>query len=271
MAHPRTTLVVPCYNEAARLPAFAFAAFCAADPGQHLAFVDDGSTDGTRAVLDALAERVGPQVAVLTTGRNIGKAEAVRLGCRHALNAGSAHVGYWDADLATPLDAVAEFERVLDRQAGIDLVCGARVRLLGHRVERSPARHYLGRVFATAAAVALGLPVYDTQCGAKLFRNTPRTRWAFAAPFRSRWLLDIELLMRMAAWDRSGGPAAAPVADAVFEQPLREWRDVAGSKVKPWDLPKSLLELARLRRAYGRLKVSDAGRPTAEPATRRAA
>src|SRR5204862_482251 len=82
-----------------------------------------------------------------------------------ALDRGAEVVGYVDADLSTP---VAEVARLLDEmeQRGVAVVMGARVALLGTAIQRRALRHYLGRLFATAASIILGLPVYDTQCGA---------------------------------------------------------------------------------------------------------
>ena len=105
---------------------------------------------------------------------------------------------------------------------------GSRVRLLGRTIARSPVRHYLGRVFATFASLALDLPVYDTQCGAKVIRVTPGLLAALARPFRSAWVLDVELIGRLL----QGSATAEPVPASAFEEvPLLEYRDAPGSKV----------------------------------------
>src|SRR5437762_2862299 len=78
-----------------------------------------------------------------------------------------------------------------------------RVKLLGRNIQRSLIRHYCGRVFATVASLALGVDVYDTQCGAKIFRATPEMRQIFATPFRSQWIFDVEILSRYLAANRS--------------------------------------------------------------------
>jgi hypothetical protein len=111
-----------------------------------------------------------------------------------------------------------------------DVLLGARVRLLGTRIERRAWRHYLGRVFATFASLALRLPVYDTQCGAKLFARSAALEAALARPFRSRWVFDVELLERMLA-GAGGAPPLSP--GRIREVPLAEWRDVGGSKLGP--------------------------------------
>jgi len=239
-----TTLVVPCYNEAARLRPDRFLSFVDRVPGVRLLFVNDGSTDATAAVLDALRERLPDRIAVLGLERNAGKAEAVRRGVLRALDDGAGFVGYWDADLATPLEAAIAFLRVLRRRPAVEMVMGSRVQLLGRMIERSPMRHYLGRVFATAASLVLRLPAYDTQCGAKLFRTTRRVRAAFERPFRSGWIFDVEIIARLVT--APTGATRPPPDSIVWEYPLLEWRDVAGSKLKARDFGRAGLELARI-------------------------
>ena len=65
---------------------------------------------------------------------------------------------------------------------------------LGRTIRRHAWRHAFGRAAATAVALALGAPVYDTQCGAKLLRVTAEVPRLLATPFRTRWLFDVEAL-----------------------------------------------------------------------------
>jgi hypothetical protein len=158
--------------------------------------------------------------------------------------------GYWDADLATPLEAALEFLALLRERPELQLVMGARVQLLGRVIVRNPARHYVGRVFATLASQTLRLPVYDTQCGAKLFRVSALCRRLFETPFVTRWIFDVELLARLLR-DAAGAGHPDPSA-LVVEFPLQRWVDVRGSKIGPLDYLSSLADLVRLWWHYGR-------------------
>ena len=244
---PEVVVVIPCYNEAARLDRAAFRGFQL--PGRRLrfCFVNDGSQDDTLSVLRGLCAEQPDLGLVLDLSPNRGKAEAVRQGLLAALDLGPAVVGFWDADLATPLSELPRLCGVLDEHPDVELVLGSRVRLLGRRIERSALRHYLGRVFATGASVTLGLPVYDTQCGAKLLRAGPLARQLLTEPFLTRWVFDVELLARLSRLAR-GTPL--PVERRIYELPLLRWTDVPGSKVRPWDFLRSGLELARIWHAY---------------------
>ena len=177
---------------------------------------------------------------------NGGKAEAVRRGLLEAAGLGARYAGFWDADLATPLDAIPDFVGHLDAHPDVQMIFGARVRLLGRQIDRRPVRHYLGRIFATTASLVLGVPLYDTQCGAKLFRVSPEIVRLFEAPFRSRWIFDVEIVARFLCQPHSAG-----VGSLIHETPLQRWRDVAGSKVRPRDFVRALFELWTIGRAYG--------------------
>jgi glycosyltransferase involved in cell wall biosynthesis len=243
----RAVIVVPCYNEGRRLPVAEFQQFLD-KPGADLLFVDDGSKDNTAEVLRAICAGRENRATLLVCARNGGKAEAVRRGLLAALERGAAFTGFWDADLATPLDDIGEFLRVLAARPDIDMVFGSRVKLLGRKVERHAMRHYLGRVFATVASLVLRLPVYDTQCGAKVFRVVPATANLFDEPFCSRWVFDVELIARYIR--NLGSPDRA--AARIYEFPLMAWRDVAGSKLKPGDFLVSFGDIVRIYWEYMR-------------------
>lgn len=223
-------IVVPCYNEGLRLKVDRFREFLSRSQVR-LVFVDDGSTDNTIERIESIRKGNADRALVLRSPVNRGKAEAVRLGVNLALDQGAAYVGYWDADLATPLGAIAEFMQVFATHPDLDIVFGSRVKLLGRNVQRRALRHYLGRIFATIISVMLRLPVYDTQCGAKIFRVRPESRNLFAQPFLSRWVFDVEILARYLR--QIGSPQLA--AQRIYEYPLLAWEDVAGSKVKASD------------------------------------
>lgn len=242
----KTVVVVPCFNEESRLPTQAFLDFAARRTDVLFLLVNDGSKDGTLSVLESVRERSPESFQLLDLPENRGKAEAVRAGMLAALDLEPDYFGFWDADLATPLDAIPLFEQVLDERPAVDLVTGARVKLLGRTIERSVWRHYAGRVFATAVSEMLDLPVYDTQCGAKLFRVAPDARKLFARPFVVGWIFDVEILARMIR-ERGGSRA---VEAAISEIPLPVWRDVSGSKLKLTDYLRAPLELFRIWKTY---------------------
>lgn len=238
----RTTIVIPCYNEERRLDCDAYVRFAREGHDVQLLFVNDGSRDGTLRVLETLRQREPATFSVLDLPRNGGKAEAVRQGVLAALDTGTDCVGFWDADLATPLSAIVDFRDTLRRRPQTDLVIGSRLRLLGHDIQRTRARWLLGRTFANVASRALGVPLQDTQCGAKLFRATATTRVLFAAPFLSQWIFDVELFAR---WVQLSGDRRA-VARSIFEYPLENWCDVPGSNLRPKHFAIAFTDLWRI-------------------------
>lgn len=237
---PSVWLVVPCYNEEFRLPLERFVDLVSR-PDIGLLFVDDGSSDRTNETLTAFSRRFPGRVEVLSLPGNRGKGEAVRAGLLRALRDDPRIVGYVDADLSTPPDEILRLLRLVEEGPAL-AVFGSRVRLLGTHIHRKAARHYAGRLFATAASLALGLPVYDTQCGAKVFRNVPALARAVSASFLSRWAFDVELIGRLLAPDRE---PRLRIEDIV-EVPLRSWTDVGGSKLSLWQILVSAGDIVRI-------------------------
>jgi glycosyltransferase involved in cell wall biosynthesis len=239
----RCQLVIPCYNEAERLDPVALAQLLD-DPNVSVLFVDDGSVDDTSLRLEQIASAHPDRMFVLTLEQNCGKAEAVRRGLLDACRSGAAVVGYLDADLATSPAEILRLVRVLHERSA-SVVIGARIALLGRDIDRSPSRHYLGRVFATFASMALRMPVYDTQCGAKVMRVTPALLAALDEPFMSRWAFDVELIGRLLR----GSKGIAPIPPEYFhEEPLLAWRDVKGSKLSTGHMARALYDLGRIAR-----------------------
>ncbi|MBC7660856.1 MAG: glycosyltransferase [Chitinophagaceae bacterium] len=255
-------LVIPCYNEARRFRAECFAKALANVPNLGLLFVNDGSTDRTSQVLNAFVSAHPNRCLSVELPKNQGKAEAVRQGFLKAFNPlelapgiwstdALKFIGYWDCDLATPLSELPYFLEVFSMEPDLTLVMGARIKLLGRSITRHSYRHYLGRIFATAASMVLRLPVYDTQCGAKLFKYESGTRALFEKPFISSWIFDVEILARMS---QKKAQTHLEMHRWIYELPLREWKDVDGSKVKPTDFLKAILSLFRIARAYPHTK-----------------
>lgn len=234
------TVVVPCFNEERRLNADTFIAFVRRFPYVHVLFVDDGSTDNTRRKLQNICAEHLHALTVLVLPENAGKAEAVRQGLLQALSCGPAYVAFWDADLATPLEELFPMLDIMEHQHDVSMVVGSRVRLLGRSIERNMIRHYLGRIFATVTSLILQLPLYDTQCGAKLLRVTPELPSLLLCPFISRWIFDVELFARIA---EQASRDSQDVKKCIIEHPLQTWREQGKTTLHfrdvlciPWDL-----------------------------------
>ena len=232
------TIVVPCWNEAARLRVGDFLDAIKAYPQLTFVFVDDGSTDATAETLAFLA-RESPAIKALYLNKNSGKAEAVRAGINWALSHTSCEaVGFWDADLATPLEELPRFITELERDCSREIVIGARWPHLGARIDRTLWRSFSSKIMKLLIHWALGVNVFDTQCGAKLFRRATAQE-LFSKPFISRWLFDVEILIRL-------GPTR--LKHHAVEIPLSNWIDQPGSKLRSTELPHLLHDLLKIRR-----------------------
>lgn len=210
-------LIIPCYNEVLRLRLEEFKNY---SNKIYFIFVDDGSFDNTYQLL--INSNIHNSF-VLKLKKNSGKGEAIRQGMLYLLNNYSIDnncwVGFWDADLATPLSevfAMIKFDEILYNKLS-DAIFGSRVYRLGATINRSSIRHILGRCFITFISFFLNIDSYDSQCGAKIFKKNIAEN-VFNEAFISNWVFDIELLLRLRN-------------NYVIEYPLKKWTDVDGSKI----------------------------------------
>ena len=191
---PRLTVVVPAYNEAARLGRGLRKILDYLNQHERnaeLIVVDDGSDDETAGVAEAsIADSGGIAARVIRYPENRGKGYAVRTG----LLAARAEIALFsDADLSTP---ITETPKLVDpiRQGTCDLAFGSRAldrRLIGlHQPWR---REQGGRVFNLIVRLATGLPFWDTQCGFKGFRLSV-CRPLIEAARIDRFGFDVELI-----------------------------------------------------------------------------
>ena len=243
----KTAIIVPCYNESKRLNAGAFIRYAEKNKWVYFIFVNDGSSDDTFEIINYMCGSNSGQILCLNRKTNVGKAEAVRQGFLKAMDLDFNTIGYWDADLATPLNVIGKLCVLLEEEK-ILAAFGARVKLLGYRIDRKPLRHYLGRLFATCASYVLGLPIYDTQCGAKIFKNNSDLRKVFSTSFTVKWIFDVEILARFGVVLQNKGVGS--LENYAIEYPLKEWIHMDGSKVKAVDFFKGATELFKIYRIY---------------------
>ena len=243
------SVVVPAYNEETRLrPTLdAICAHLRADPDRwgdwELIVVDDGSTDSTAKIAkEAAADE--PRIHVVASEDNRGKGSALRQG---VLASYGRRVLVTDADLATPIE---ELDRLDERLAAGDTAAaiGSRAHPDSRiEVHQRRLREWLGRIGNRLIRTVAVSGIRDTQCGFKLF-DGDKARDAFADSRLDGWGIDVEILRH---FRREGWPVA--------EIPVR-WSHQEGSKVRPLDYGRVLLELVRLRaRAVRRTDLAVVG------------
>lgn len=244
----RVALIIPCFNEAKRLQFEAYSDYLTTHPWITFCFVNDGSTDNTEQMLnDFAAKHPVSSIKIVSLPSNKGKAEAVRQGILQMLSENADPVdfaGFWDADLATPLSEVDRFLQVFKEKERLQAVIGLRKQDLDAKIQRSFFRRIIGFVMHTIISYYIGLPIKDTQCGAKLFRADLAAA-IFKEPFIARWTFDIELFFRI---QELLGPLS--LTHYVEELHLKAWHDVPGSKLKLKDATKIFSELHRIKSHY---------------------
>lgn len=230
---PHLSIVVPAYNEEARLPGTVgeMVAYCRGlSRPVEILIVDDGSSDSTAAVASELAARY-PEVRLIRCRANRGKGYAVRTG---VLEAVGSSVLFADADGATPISELKRLETALD--AGADIAIGSRALAADDVLLQTRwYRRLIGRAFHCMVTL-LGVRGFaDTQCGFKLFRAAS-ARAVFRRARIDRFAFDVEVLL-----------LARALGYRVAEVPV-SWTHKAGSRINlVMDSWRMLIDLVRIR------------------------
>ena len=216
-APPRISLVIPCKDEARRLPATlaALQPFLAAREGIEVILAVEKSSDGTERLAEEAAA-ANPAFVPLCSPVARGKGFAVKRGM---LAARGGIVFFMDADLSVPLRFVDEFLPWFDRA---DVVFGSRKHHETVITRSQPAdRVFLGRMFNWALRLTGSTPFKDTQCGFKAFTREA-AQAVFAETELNGFAFDVEVLA-----------IAEAKGFRLVDRPV-EWADAPGTKVRPW-------------------------------------
>ena len=222
MAH--TAIIIPCYNEASRFPVNRFVSFVKKNFAASIYFVNDGSSDNTDSILEDLRIKFPKHISIINQEKNEGKAAAVRLGINSALkNNKFDRFAFLDADLSTSIEECLLLSEKVTKETFF--VFGSRIKKLDNNIQRKAYRFIIGRVIATFISKMLRLPIYDSQCGCKIFSR----EWAtliFSEAFLTRWLFDVEIFYRLINhFGRN------KIQTKILEVPLSAWIDSENSKV----------------------------------------
>jgi glycosyltransferase involved in cell wall biosynthesis len=231
-------MVVPCFNEEKRIN-LNYWNELAGIPNTHWIFVNDGSSDDTKNVLNKITNST-----IINIDKNVGKAEAIRKGITetHKKNSGeSLWVGYLDADSAFEIEDIKKLiELVYSKSYSYDSFWGSRVALAGRNITRNNLRHILSRILITTFGYKMRDLPYDPQTGFKIFKFNNQQMEIFENRFATKWFVDLEILIRYQVLEKR--------IMKIWEEPVNTWKDVEGSNIRGLELITVLKDLIRIIR-----------------------
>ncbi len=236
---PTYSIVIPAYNEAARIGATlerVLSYVHAQGWDAEIIVINDGSRDNTAEIVQSFAAK-DPTLRLIDNPGNHGKGYSVRTGMLHARGR---IVLFSDADLSSPIEESLKLFAALE--SGADIAIGSRWLRAELQTQRQPLhRQLFGRIFNILLRVTLGLQFADTQCGFKAFKRAA-AQAIFPWQRIERWGFDPEILFLArkfgfkveevpVAWGHSGGARINPLIDGarMFQEMLRiRWYDLTG-------------------------------------------
>jgi dolichyl-phosphate beta-glucosyltransferase len=249
---PTYSIVIPAYNESARLGATlekVLAYVHAQNWDAEVIVVNDGSRDNTADIVRSFAKE-DPTLRLVENPGNRGKGYSVRNGM---LTARGRIVLFSDADLSSPIEEAPKLFHALDE--GADIAIGSRWLRAETQTQRQPLhRQLFGRIFNLILRLTLGLQFADTQCGFKAFKQ-PAVQAIFPLQKIERCGFDPEILF-----------LAQKLKFKVQEVPVA-WAHREGTSINPLlDGSRMMMEMLRIRWYDLTGKYSSESVPTSQPA-----
>ena len=229
-------MIVPCFNEEKRIN-LDYWNKLSEIPNAHWIFVNDGSSDGTKSLLNQISNS-----SVINLERNAGKAEAIRKGISDTFDKNPAEifqVGYLDADSAFEIEDIKNLVMLsFSKGSTFDSYWGSRVALSGRNITRNNLRHILSRILITFFGYRMGNLPYDPQTGFKIFKFNKEQMAIFDRNFETKWFVDIEILLRFKAVNGKDM--------RIWEEPVNTWKDIEGSKIRGLELITVFRDLVKI-------------------------
>ena len=215
--------MVPCFNEEKRINLNYFEELSSL-PNVEIIFYDDGSNDMTRNLLKKFVSNIPTKTRLLWSDQNCGKAKAILDAWRKVYDEEFNYIGMLDADGATSIIDVCQIVSLIDSKKDYDAIWGSRAKLAGRQINRKLYRHIIGRTLHYILRKLYRQEIYDTQAGIKIFKkSTAIEKIIHNSKLSSKWFLEIEILCQI---HEQGSQLL------IWEEPLYEWKDVKGSKLK---------------------------------------
>ena len=238
-------MIVPCFNEEKRLDVIYWNKL-AEIANTNWVFVNDGSTDSTKNVLNQINNST-----IVDLPRNMGKAEAIRKGISETFKKNSKEtfwVGYLDADSAFDIEDITNVINIAYlKDSSYDSYWGSRVALAGRNITRNNLRHILSRILITIFGYRMGNLPYDPQTGFKVFKFNREQMVIFEKNFETKWFVDLEILLRFKELQKK--------IMRIWEEPVNTWKDIEGSKIRGFELITIFRDLIKILRIIKKLGI----------------
>ena len=240
----KTIIIIPCFNEEKRLDSNQFTKYLTYNKHIHFIFINDGSSDNTGSLINKLKNEFPKYITVLNNDTNKGKAESIRIGILNGIKYNPNYIGFLDADLSSPIQEIDNLLKIINNNSLKEFVYSSRIQLINNIVKKNYFRYLFGRIFATVVSILFKLPIYDTQCGSKIF-SINICKLIFKEKFISNWLIDVEIFARLI--NIYGLEHTIQIS---YESPVTIWIERGESKIKSSYFLKAPFELLRIYNYY---------------------